>query len=98
MKISVPIIGPKQYSFLSEVTSVLLLSNGLCPHKRSRVSSFVIRITNTYPIKYKQKPATMIELIKINFLNHFVYHLPIIIVLALPILASLTAPNISVEI
>jgi len=94
---SVPIIGPKQCSFINEFIFVLLLLDELL-HKILWVSVFAIKLTNTNPIKYKQKPLKKFQLTNQNFLNNFIYNLPIIIVFDLPNLASLKTANISVEI
>ena len=90
---SVPKTGPTQCSFNSEVTSVLLLKSSL-PQKDVRVFVFVIKIINTYPIRYRVKPS-----IKGQILDHsLVDNLPMRIVLALPNFASLKVANISVQI
>jgi hypothetical protein len=52
---SVPIIAPKQRSFVNEVTFVWMFKDEL-PHMNILVSVFAIKLTSTYPIKYKQKP------------------------------------------
>ncbi len=55
VKMSVPIIAPKQRSFVNEVTFVWMFKDEL-PHMNILVSVFAIKLTSTYPIKYKQKP------------------------------------------